>query len=256
MAASAMAYSLVERAFAIACDPGAREAPDDARRRGQAPFAPQPPRADAERALMSAANAWGACHMFLVLVDGDGDRGMDPNEWPMRLAAPWPCARRPRLRGARVPPRPRSPCRGAADHVWPRQTRLATEARAAAITAAAIEALAVAASARSLQTPFTQEARAGAIAAAAMEALAARVAAEGARRAKHTDGAGHAAGHGAGQGTGHGAGPGALVATLAVVARAPRPPGRPNTCLRLAHSDTADCATLENAAAMAAQRNR
>jgi len=115
-----------------------------------------------------------------------------------------------------------------------------------AITATAMEALATAAYARSLQTPFTMEARAGAIAAAAMEALAARVAAEGARRAKHTDGAGH--------GAGHGAGPGALVATLAV-ARAPRAPGRPNTCRRPPHMDTADGATLEWAAAMAAQRN-
>ena len=276
MAASAMAASLSARAFAINCDPDARDAPDDARRRGQAPFTPQTTRADADRAQMDAADAWGAFQMFLVPADGDGARGMGPNEWPphptaMAATPAWP--RQTPLAATPAWPR-QTPL--AATPAWSRQTPPATEARvgdstaaamealaaaayarsrqtiftparAGAISAAAMEALADAAYARSRRTIFTPEARAGAISAAAMEALAARVAARvaarGVRRAKHMDGAGH------------GAGPSALIATLAV-ARAPCAPGRPNICARLANRDTADRPTFEWAAAMAAQRNR
>jgi len=253
MAASAMAASLSARAFAINCDPDARDAPDDARRRGQAPFTPQPTRADADRAQMDAADAWGACQMFLVPIDGDGASGMDPNEWPPHPTALAATPAWPRqMPLAATPAWPRqTPL--AATPAWPRQTPLAAtpawprRTPLAATPAWPRQTPLAATPAWSRQTIFTPEAQAGAISAAAMEALAARVAARvaarGVRRAKHMDGAGH------------GAGPSALIATLAV-ARAPCAPGRPNICARLANRDTADRPTFEWAAAMAAQRNR
>ena len=272
MAASAMTYSLSARAFASTCDPDVCEAPDDARRRlgAQAPFAPQPTRADADRAQMDNADAWGVCQMFIVPADGDGDgaRGTGPHEWPpprrptaLAAAPAWPPRRQtPLATGAQVGPiaakawlwqtplATEARAGAIAANAWPGQLPLATEARVGAITAQAMEALAAAAYTRSLQTRFTTEARAAAIAAAAMEALAARVAARGAargtargaargaRRAKPMDGAGHSA----------------PVATLAG-ASGPRAPGRTDTH---AHRDTADRDTVEWAAAMAAQRNR